>query len=1100
MVIGRTHGMRVVTCLLALFTSLTVARAHAEGPSFDLLAAPLQISFFQAGIAGSPAQANVDSSAEVAVHRINNAGYTLEHSERTERGRMTRSAWARFKTQADAHRIVLHTFGSNIDTVLAAYRGTDLANLVRVAGNDNRIVPTLSATQSLVQFDVTADTEYRVQVGSRDGVEGDIRLTGFRFPPGGGLGAFLYSADGALVNGREYVCGLGTSDPSLLPQCPAMTFVLHNSTDQRLVVSTTTTLGPGVVRPRPFALAPGAVKVASVSFGPHHASRAGRTIAGKVIFTGRVGSAVVASAEHRALVYAKNPLTVPDTMRAELEIPVIPPGYRGEPLDFRVRLENIGGFTAVGCHFRSNLSGPANAFFDTQWQRINPLTGGNIGTQNLPVAIPAGRAMTFTVRSAGHLQYGAGPGSHLNAPVKIDCANTAIAGIELVNPVDYTIGGAFDATVQSLNFHLAPPLIMEPVGQTSTRAWYRALEPGRANDLSPWKQLVWFKKNSRTTPKSYFALVDFEQGTLRELPAMIPAVEPWAARWVNGKLYIGMNLPARLAVFDPVTESLTDLGPCFSGNSLTCFGVGVSPDGQLILHGAQGSDVSLFNPRTGQFTHFGEVAAEPGGGTYAYSASADERYLYVAVRSSDPWELVRVDRQTRERRVILTAPPDAHMVVVPWEGGAEVTHNGSKQWFFFRDGEAISYAYWEDNRKIVTIPESERPGPPVLPGPGFSGTAPGIAIDQSPILAGQEAVVVQIQTPDGTGWRPATLPLTLDSAPIGSLRPLDDGRLVGVPSAYYAMVLVDPRTGHTNRIPIQTSVYGLLPRGERIFLSGYPNARTMVYDTMRPMTWTESVPGRPGVPEEEPMANPRLLRFFGQDTGQAHIGMLLTSGADGNIYMIARRHRYFYGFELVSFSPEPGPNGDFVSGVFDDEGAFDHLQVTGMQSVGAGRQLLISTRVQHNKQLAGVPPRSAAVFLFDVARRKIVGRYEPLVGAQHIAVATMAEPGIIIGSAVQHREDAGSTTFRYNTRTRKLEQVRYVDWSLGDNFRLEADGQIWGSVLYGNYSVIFTLDRHNLRTTAKGRTAEAQDIGLCFQQGQLYLSGYPTIMRVLSNL
>lgn len=50
--------------------------------------------------------------------------------------------------------------------------------------------------------------------------------------------------------------------------------------------------------------------------------------------------------------------------------------------------------------------------------------------------------------------------------------------------------------------------------------------------------------------------------------------------------------------------------------------------------------------------------------------------------------------------------------------------------------------------------------------------------------------------------------------------------------------------------------------------------------------------------------------------------------------------------------------------------------------------------------------------------------------------------------------------------SRAVEQIRHVDWSLGDNFRREADGQIWGSVLYGNFSVI--------RSPARGRLSTAR--------------------------
>jgi hypothetical protein len=67
---------------------------------------------------------------------------------------------------------------------------------------------------------------------------------------------------------------------------------------------------------------------------------------------------------------------------------------------------------------------------------------------------------------------------------------------------------------------------------------------------------------------------------------------------------------------------------------------------------------------------------------------------------------------------------------------------------------------------------------------------------------------------------------------------------------------------------------------------------------------------------------------------------------------------------------------------------------------------------------------------------------------------------------------------------------------LGDNFSAQADGRLWGTVLYGNYSVIFTIDPKTLGTRPLGRTEDAHAINLCFHQGELFLSGYPTVVRV----
>src|SRR4051812_25981035 len=55
---------------------------------------------------------------EPLIYHLSNVGADLEAGEPTVGGLMTRSIWAKFKTEA-AGRIVIHTFGSEINTVLA---------------------------------------------------------------------------------------------------------------------------------------------------------------------------------------------------------------------------------------------------------------------------------------------------------------------------------------------------------------------------------------------------------------------------------------------------------------------------------------------------------------------------------------------------------------------------------------------------------------------------------------------------------------------------------------------------------------------------------------------------------------------------------------------------------------------------------------------------------------------------------------------------------------------------------------------------------------------------------------------------------------------
>lgn len=647
-----------------------------------------------------------------------------------------------------------------------------------------------------------------------------------------------------------------------------------------------------------------------------------------------------------------------------------------------------------------------------------------------------------------------------------------------------------DAAEQVHNpaFHTTKPLELEAVGLSSVKAWYRPLDPGRANDQSPWKQLIWFKKDSRTTQKSYFALVDFAQGTVKELPTMIPSYEPWANAWVNGKLYIGTNLPPRLAVFDPATDTLTDLGEPFSGKSMTVYRMEVAPDGVLALGGGTGSDVSLFDPKTNQFTKLGQVASEPGGGTYAYYLSIDDKYIYVAVRSSKPWELLRIDRQTHERKVLLTAPPQGMLTVgnpmveqiIPDSTGKNV-----KKWYYLRNGEI---AEWDTN--------TPRPAAWSIPGPGFAkGSPPELAIDLEPIVQGKDALTVHYQTPDKSQWKQAPLPIRPDVSPLRQLIAMEDGRIVGLPNAYFAMVIVDPKTGDTQRVPMHVSAYSLASVGKDIFISGYPSVVTYRFDTTRPMTWEDTLPNRPGLKSTDPKANPHQMGAFGQYAGKAHTGLYLTPTADGKVHMIARRHRYFRGFSLMSFDAKPAPDGQYVPQVYDDQGAFDHLQLSSMRAYNDGKQLLIGSQLEDNPHLQTPKPDSAALFVYDVMQKKIVGKYQPIPKATSIEDAIMISQDVAVGYARSEERKNVFTVFRYNLKTSQLEAIRHYNWSLDGDMKLMADGKIWGTTWYGNFGVLFEMDPVQLTVKGLGQfPAHAER--MVISQGQLYLSGFPQVTRV----
>src|SRR5262249_6471725 len=247
---------------------------------------------------------------------LNNTGFTLEPGEPTEGGVLTRSAWARFTPLQDM-RVVLHTFGSEVDTVLAVYTGSAVNALTRVVGNNDIPAPGLSSHGSLVQFDATAGVPYSIQVGSIGGQQGVISLNVLQAPVGGGLSAFLALVEGSPVNNKDYVCETTT--------CFAPTFLVHNSGNQPVDLVSSTTFGALFNAPAPTVLAPGAAMLLTFSANAN-TSFTTQTLTGQFVFSGRVGGAETSRTEYPGLVLVRG-----TSSSTSIQAAVLPGTRAGRP-------------------------------------------------------------------------------------------------------------------------------------------------------------------------------------------------------------------------------------------------------------------------------------------------------------------------------------------------------------------------------------------------------------------------------------------------------------------------------------------------------------------------------------------------------------------------------------------------------------------------------------------------------------------------------------------------------------------------------------------------------------------------------------------------
>lgn len=374
----------------------------------------------------------VYSPSPTATYEMSNiGGYSFPPCEPNPGGLMTKTQWGS-AAFGQAGRIVVHTFGSDFNTVLAAYRGSACGALTLVAVNDNRVVSGISSAQSLVQFDAAANTQYRLQIGGRAGAEGDIYASVSRLPVGGGLSVFLAKYGGASYEGRDYVCELGFTHAST---CPSATFVVHNSTGQTLGVTPTASLGGAFVLPAAFALGPGQAKAVTFAYNAAFNRTALRTVSGYFTFTGRIGTTLVSRAYSRGIVSVKSQTGYgPAVLRAEVAKQV-GVAYVNEGTSFDVKLTNTGAQAATGCHARSE----AFSRLKTYWQLLTPPS--TLGTPSVPVTIPAGGFRWLRVWVGSQTARNGDPLSL--GEIVIDCANTAELAFNAANRFDLTSFGSF---------------------------------------------------------------------------------------------------------------------------------------------------------------------------------------------------------------------------------------------------------------------------------------------------------------------------------------------------------------------------------------------------------------------------------------------------------------------------------------------------------------------------------------------------------------------------------------------------------------------------------------------------------------------------------
>jgi hypothetical protein len=358
-------------------------------------------------------------------YAVNNTGATLEAGEPTEGGLLTRSIWGRYSPARD-YRVVIHTIGSAVDTVVGVYTGSAVDALTRITGNHTFPVAGLAPGRSLVQFDAVAGETYSIQIGTVGGAQGDIAVNVFQLPVGGGLSTFFAQVEGSLaVNGKDYVCTTTT--------CFVPTFVVHNSMDQPLDVVSTTSFGPLFDGPAAFPLGAGAATAVAYRANGNQDFLTTRTQTGEFAFSGRVGGNEVTRATYPGTVIARGASPQADIVAAVL--PTARAGGLNQLLTAFATVINTGPQPAIGCV----AAVPGFVPFNVSFQETDPATNTPVGAPRTPVNIAPGASKTFvvSVRSQGS-ELG---DPEFGAPLVFQCANAFGAAQNLANTFAVTALG-----------------------------------------------------------------------------------------------------------------------------------------------------------------------------------------------------------------------------------------------------------------------------------------------------------------------------------------------------------------------------------------------------------------------------------------------------------------------------------------------------------------------------------------------------------------------------------------------------------------------------------------------------------------------------------
>lgn len=396
----------------------------------------------------------------------------------------------------------------------------------------------------------------------------------------------------------------------------------------------------------------------------------------------------------------------------------------------------------------------------------------------------------------------------------------------------------------------------------------------------------------------------------------------------NGMIYVGSNNPGYLMEYDPATGGVRQISKLHPTLRRDCQMTVVGEDNKVYVgeyNPLGGGSLGSYDPVTDTFTDIGVLDPSFTSPQWAYTLSADTRYVYVGL-GQDPFYLAVHDTVGGTNSIYFKESLDTggivHRGIYGTNYYSRTTTNGHK-WYSLQNGvpteifttpDVLYHVSEHDNVAVYAPTYLERFGVEVDLGSAYPSSF-------------NNAATVGWRT-DGTNWNTIqTNGFRLMPASIKRLAVQSDGQMIGFVGAYGPVFTYNPTTSQTTVLGnAQFSLYDLLYTDDSIYFSGYA-AVTLRYSPTNSWNLTASSTNIFGL-----TTNPRKLLL---EIGTYHYYSTIAS--DGTIFVASQHERTSAGGSLGWYDP-------VTNGVGSLREPFVDVDPTHLISVIGGSKLVYASK------------------------------------------------------------------------------------------------------------------------------------------------------------